>query len=75
MTGKVTLEADEIRAQLADANTADDTFLRMLESVGGFERYNHLLDTLTHEELGALYERYGVEHPDNPPRTDIGRAK
>ena len=59
-TGGSFTEAEEIARMLEDGNEADDDFLRMVQSVGGFSEYSDLLQTLDEEDIKALHAKFGV---------------
>lgn len=66
-SGKAIPKIDQLDAMLSDANKADDDFLRMVQSVGGFVKYGDLLDTESIGELRALHSKYGVGFTTKPP--------
>ena len=59
-TGESFTEAEEIARMLEDGNKADDDFLRMVQSVGGFSEYSDLLQTLDEEDVKALHAKFGI---------------
>jgi len=70
-TGETLTEAEEIAWMLEDGNTADDDFLPMVQSVGGFREYSELLNTLSFEENKALHAKFGVGYAVEASSPDI----
>ena len=59
-SGKMVSQTAELDAMLNDANKADDDFLRMVKSVGGFAKYSELLDTQSISKLKVLHKTSSV---------------
>ncbi len=72
-TGETFTEAEEIARMLEDGNTADDDFLRLVQSVGGYEEYGNLLRTLNTKEAKALHAKFGVGFSTKPPGADASK--
>ncbi len=70
-TGETFTEAEEIAWMLEDGNTADNDFLRMVQSVGGLREYSELLNTLSFEENRALHAKFGVGYAVKASSPDI----